>query len=313
MKPALTTIQKVAKAGKVLSRIVFVLCIVLTCLLVIALVFYAIVGDRRLFNIGGVNIYGLIYQNTGIRISYAMMVTAICSGILICAAEIVLSQFAVTYFKHELQDGTPFTYHGAKELKRLGFLAMFIPLGVDLVCGIAMAVVTTATMPPLPGNTANSLRVTVGTGGSFGIGIAMLIVSAFCRHGAQMEESGQWNAARQWNDGQGYANQQQYWSQQSGQPYANSPQQNYGASQQWNGAQQNYGASQQWNGAQQNYGASQQWNGAQQNYGASQQWDDAQQNNGASQQWDDAQQNYYGAQSTDGGFAQGQDPRQEDR
>ena len=256
MKPALTTIQKVCKAGKILSRIVFVLCIVCACLMAFALVFYIVLGDRHL-SIGGVSIYGLIQQETGISISPELMIAALACCVAICIAEVILSQFAVTYFKHELADGTPFTYHGAKELKRLGFLAMFIPLGVSFAAGIVLSAVAMSSMG-MGLNDIKGFRLTIGTDGSFGIGIAMLIISAFCRHGAQMEESRQWPAGgpqgyagqqydQQWNNPQGYANQQwdpnQQWMQQNqmNQQWANQQAQ---ANQQW--ANQQAQANQQW-------------------------------------------------------------------
>ena len=49
----------------------------------------------------------------------------------------MLTKFAECYFKNELRAETPFTLAGAKELQRLGILALAIPLGSSLLGSIA--------------------------------------------------------------------------------------------------------------------------------------------------------------------------------
>lgn len=59
---------------------------------------------------------------------------------ILCAGEAVLAKFAEHYFKRELVDGTPFDLGGAKELRRLGILAICIPIGTQMLAEIIYAV-----------------------------------------------------------------------------------------------------------------------------------------------------------------------------
>ena len=238
MKPAITTIQKLAKAGKIISRIIFILSIVATCLIVFALVFYLVIGDRSLI-VNGLPLEGLILQETGQMIPRPILITALCLAAFACIAEVILSQMAASYFRRELADGTPFTFRGARELKRLGLWAIFLPLGVGLISAVILSVVAAQTT----GIDSVNVRFSIESS-SIGTGIFLLVVSVFCRHGAETQPA-------QYQQGQPYGGQYQQnpqwapdpqWTQQQvNQQWANQQAQ---ASQQW--ANQQAQASQQW-------------------------------------------------------------------
>ena len=228
-----------------MSKIVFILCIVGLCMCVLSLVMFLIVGDRSL-KIGGVNIYGMIAQETGVSVSPAMVYTALGCAIITCLSETILAKMAMNYFSRELADGTPFTFRGAKELKRLGLLTIFLPLGVAFVCAIVFGAVTVmSTGSELSKNT----QINVGTGTSIGLGIGMLIVSVFCRHGAETQQSmnGQYGAGQQYGANTQYGTNPEWnpnpqWNQQqTNQAWANQQAQ---MNQQW--ANQQAQANQQW-------------------------------------------------------------------
>ncbi len=231
MRPAITTIQKLAKAGKVISRIVFILSIVATCLIVFGLVFYLVIGDRSLV-VNGIPLEGLILQETGQLIPRPILITALCLAAFACIAEVILSQMAASYFRRELADGTPFTFRGAKDLKRVGLWAIFLPLGSALISAIVLAVVAASTT----GVDSVHVRFSIESS-SIGTGIFLLVVSVFCRHGAETQQGQagpQAGMGQQWTPQMGYTNQQ--W---------NANQQSYN-NQQGYGEQQNY-ANRQWN------------------------------------------------------------------
>ena len=92
----------------------------------------------EVFKLGGVTIHSIIDSHS--HMSMPALYTAMAVGIVLCAAEAVLSKFAELYFKNELADGTPFTMRGAKELMRLGVLTIMIPLGMVIVCSIGVAI-----------------------------------------------------------------------------------------------------------------------------------------------------------------------------
>ena len=230
----------------------FVLCIVGLCLSGLALIMFSILGNRAL-TVGGVNIYGLIWEETGVAVSGAMVIAALVCAILSCVSEIILSKKAINYFTDELAVGTPYTFHGAKELKKLGLMTIIIPLVTTLVCSIILSIVTHVSLGELSEEASRGMKITVGSS-SIGLGIAMLICSLFCRSGAEIQQGmgQQYDAGQQYTGRQYGANTQygtnpqwnpdpQWTQQQTNQAWANQQAQ---MNQQW--ANQQAQANQQW-------------------------------------------------------------------
>ena len=173
---SLKVIQTLAKIGKVLSKIGFIFCIIGFCGCIIG-VLGLVVGVEAL-NVGGVTLRNIIETNA--EMNMPTLYAAMAVGILFCAAEAVLCKFAETYFKNELADGTPFTLRGSKELLRLGILNVAVPLGTVIICAIVIAVAGIF-YPEIEKPSFDGY-------GSFGIGIFMMILSLFCRYGAELNE-----------------------------------------------------------------------------------------------------------------------------
>ena len=170
------TIQTLAKIGKIISKIIYVCCIVGFCGCIVGIVSLAVGAET--FKLGGVTIHSMIENNEGMNLPtlYASMAV----GLLFCAAEAVLCRFAEIYFKNELADGDPFTLRGAKELLRLGILTIAIPLGTGIVCSIGVAIADNV----YPGIE----KLSVGEFSSVGLGVMMIVLSLFCRYGAELNE-----------------------------------------------------------------------------------------------------------------------------
>ena len=172
----LNTIQVLAKIGKIVSKIIFVFCIVGFCGCAAGILSLAI--GTEAFRLGGVTIRGLIENSSGM--DAPTMYAAMASGMVVCAAEAVLCKFSEVYFRNELADGTPFTRHGAKELLRLGILAIALPLAAAILCSIGADIAGVA----YPGLDTLSF----GEGSSAGLGIMLIVLSLFCRCGAELSE-----------------------------------------------------------------------------------------------------------------------------
>ena len=172
----LKTIQTLANIGKVFSKIIFVCCIVGFCGCIVGIVSLALGAET--FKLGGVTIHSMIENEAGMSLPtlYASMAV----GLLFCGAEAVLCKFAEAYFKHELADGDPFTLRGAKELLRLGILTVAIPLGTVIVCSIGVAIADNM----VPGID----KLSIGEFSSVGLGVMMIVLSLFCRYGAERNE-----------------------------------------------------------------------------------------------------------------------------
>ncbi|MCQ4023265.1 MULTISPECIES: hypothetical protein [unclassified Ruminococcus] len=175
MKNSLKTIQVLAQIGRVLSKIAWICCIVgaAGCLIGIASL---AVGVDEVFKIGGVTIYGLIKNETGM--SVGSMYASMAVGMILCLGEIALALFAERYFKNELKAGTPFTLAGANEMTRLGILAICIPVGTTIVAEIAYQVINAVFL--------NVERMNIDNFVSVGLGIAFLVMSVVLRYGAQL-------------------------------------------------------------------------------------------------------------------------------
>ena len=105
----LKTLQGLSKAGKILSTIAFVCCIIGACGCVIGLLCLII---------GGSTVADFI-ESTG-KVSIGTVYASIVIGLILCISEIIVSRSARLYFIHELDAGTPFTFDGANELLKLG-------------------------------------------------------------------------------------------------------------------------------------------------------------------------------------------------
>ena len=177
MSKSLKTIQVFAKIGKILSKIVFICCIVGAAFCLVALVAVAM-GVTGAMEFGGINIHGLIEENAGISVNsmYALMVV----GVVACVCEGIVAKFAEVYFEHELAAGTPFTFDGAREMLRLGIIAAAVSLGGNVVISIIREIMSYA----MTG--VQELSVEIGT--SVGIGVAFIIVSFICKYGAEQAE-----------------------------------------------------------------------------------------------------------------------------
>ena len=172
----LITIQTLAKIGKAFSKIIYVCCIVGFCCCIVGIVSLAIGAET--FKLGGVTVHSMIENKAGMNLPtlYASMAV----GLLFCASEAVLCKFAEIYFKNELADGNPFTLRGAKELMRLGILTVAIPLGTVIICSIGVSIADNV----YPGID----KLSIGEFSSVGLGIMMIVLSLFCRYGAELNE-----------------------------------------------------------------------------------------------------------------------------
>ena len=172
----LKALQILAKIGKILSTIVFVVCIVGASLCILGITCLAIIPDG--IQIGGTTIRGLVEQKAGWSLATCHL--AMTQGIILCAGEAVLAKFAERYFDNELKAGTPFTFEGAKELMRLGILAICIPIGTAILAAIAYGIFRAVTKDVTDPDLDNSTSVILG--------VMLIVGSLLCRHGAEVSE-----------------------------------------------------------------------------------------------------------------------------
>lgn len=177
----LKTIQTLAKIGKIVSKIIFVFSVIGFCGCFIGII--GLAAGVETFTLGGVSIHSIIEERSGM--SMAALYASMAVGALFCAAEAILCKFSEIYFKNELEDGDPFTLRGAKELLRFGILAVAIPLGTSMICSIAIAIASHF-YPDINGLSTEGFS-------SVGIGVMLIVLSLFCRYGAEQKEQKEQN------------------------------------------------------------------------------------------------------------------------
>lgn len=174
---SLKTIQSLSKLGKILSKIMFICCIVGICGCLVGAL-GMLLGDWAV-KIRGMTLHSFLQTEAGVL--SGTIWAAILTGILLCAGELVVSRMACRYFTHELAAGTPFTQEGAKELLRLGVYAVAVPVGTTVLAQIACELVQQFAPE------AQKLHLD----GSDGItlGVMFIVLSLFCRYGADLQSS----------------------------------------------------------------------------------------------------------------------------
>ena len=166
-------IQTLAKIGRVISKVIFIICLVCFCLCICGII--SLAAGAQKIDIGGVTISGMIEDEAGVSVGtmYAGMTVAA----ILLAAECVLAKFSEHYFNRELGDGTPFTLGGSKELMRLGILAVCIPIGARIIASIVTEIFE---------KTMSGVELMdMGSSGSVAIGVMMIVGALICRYGAE--------------------------------------------------------------------------------------------------------------------------------
>lgn len=170
-------LQTLAKIGKIFSKIVSICSLIGAIFCAVGLVMLPF-GEAGVLKLGGVSIYGLIVNRTGVALESLYPVLA--AVLLVCAGQVVTARFAWQYFRHELQAGTPFTPDGAKELLRLGIVTACVPLGAQIASQIVSSI-----LAQLVGIEET---YPLESGSSVGLGIALIVMSLLCQYGASLHQ-----------------------------------------------------------------------------------------------------------------------------
>ena len=175
----LETIQKLSRLGKVLSKIVFIFSLIGAIGCAAGFVSMALLPES--FQLGSVTIQGLVDLTDEVNPNEVYSAMAV--GMITFTAEAILAKLAERYFHRELEAGTPFTFAGAKELKRLGVCAIVIPIAAL----VAAEIVHNLMQQFLTGIGSLDLAES----GSVGLGIMMIVASLLCKYGAELTQQGE--------------------------------------------------------------------------------------------------------------------------
>lgn len=173
----LNTIQTFSKIGKLLSKIIYICCIVgfIGCIVgIIAM----LIGSHAA-KISGTTLHSVLASEAGS--SVGTLSVAIAAGLILSVGEFFVARMAYRYFSNELNAGTPFTLEGANELMHLGISVIWIPLVSIILTQIAQEVIAQFM--------ENVELLSLDGYGSVMLGVAFIIMSLLCKCGAELVKS----------------------------------------------------------------------------------------------------------------------------
>lgn len=177
MDKSLKAIQVSARIGQILSKIVFICCIVGICGCAVGIITMAIVGSDH-FVIAGVDIYVYAAEKADMKVSD--ICCAMIIGLVFCAAEMLISKKGELYFAHELEAGNPFTTAGADELLKLSIYCLVVPIIAAIGAAIAVAVCAAYF--------GEIYKPDFSGFWSLGLGLGLMFLSVVFRYGASLRK-----------------------------------------------------------------------------------------------------------------------------
>ncbi len=169
MKSSLIALQRLCRTGKVLSRIFYVLSVVVAVIATVFLLLILlssslhdkvekIVSSHSFYNIA--TLYGL---------SVVTVVLAI--------GEAIKAKKAENYFKLELEAGTPFKEELSKKMRGLGLAVIIVPIISYTISHVIYHILSASLsgMAPLELNASGSIT----------LGVMFLVLSLITRYGAE--------------------------------------------------------------------------------------------------------------------------------
>ena len=131
---SLITVQKWAKAFKIIATVVLIICLVAVAMSLLGMIFGdAVMGT--IATVGNVNIKGIAeLEDFDMENLTLYFLCAVIELGAVCAILIT----AIVYLKKELASGTPFTYEFAKNTRTLAILTLALPIAADLLTSLIL-------------------------------------------------------------------------------------------------------------------------------------------------------------------------------
>lgn len=175
MSKTLKSIQKIAKWGRALSKIVYVFSIIGVVICALAFVILLVASffgggeSRPLFVVGGRVLATISITDSRV----GQMAFALC----MCIAEVRVSRKAVRFFVKELEEKNPFTFDSAERLKKLGVSVIVTPLIASIVGEIVFVILDKLSSVPQ--------ETPVDTAINVSLGIMFIVTSLILKYGAE--------------------------------------------------------------------------------------------------------------------------------
>ena len=165
MSKNLEIVQKTAKVLGIISKVVYVLCIVGAVGSLVGLVALCFANSNPDFAVK-------IQQES--EYTGRQLIGFCIIGLVNSIIWVVVSKSHRDYFMMEQNDGNPFTQEGAKAFRTLGIMNIVAPM---------IAVIATAILEAI-----FKVNTDIRPDAGFGLGVAMILISFVLAYGAELEE-----------------------------------------------------------------------------------------------------------------------------
>lgn len=171
---SLKIIQTLAKIAKIVSKVLFICCIVGACGCVLGVIALAFGVQEMKFGERSLEIILMEEANTTVNTLYAIMVV----GIILSTGEAVICKLAENYFAKQLEAGSPFDFSFAKSTLKFGIFVVCIPL-----IAMFLSIVCHAIMRECLSNVA---AMNLADYSSVGLGVVFIVLSLVYKYGAEV-------------------------------------------------------------------------------------------------------------------------------
>jgi hypothetical protein len=161
----LEIVQKTSKVLGILSKIGYICSIVGAAICLVGISVLVIAGRNPEI---------VMKIQEGANLTLKQTIGACVVGLVYCLSAILVTKWHMNYFLMEQKEGTPFTEEGAKAFRTLGIVNIVAPLSAVIIASILEAIF----------KCPHEARPDV----SFGLGIAMILLSFVFAYGAELEK-----------------------------------------------------------------------------------------------------------------------------
>lgn len=171
MRTPLSTIQILHRTGRILSRLAFAVSVIAVVSCTAAVICLTLGVEETASFLASLSVFD---GNTGCM--YHILISAAVTAL----GEAVVAKQAVSYFKAELNAGTPFNGGNALRLRKLGIITIVIPLVTAVISDVLYEIL-------IRKFDYFDSGISYATGGSIAIGVMFIILSVLCRYGAELD------------------------------------------------------------------------------------------------------------------------------
>lgn len=172
MSKYLSWIQTIAKVGKIVCKVLFILCLVGAIGSLVGLVSILALETASLLDLG------FLSEEKGENF-FSLSVFSCINGVITCVGMAILTRMGERYLENEMKAGTPFTEEGSRELFRFGIATLIVSAATSVASSIALGIVSLLNQTPIEAFDATS-------GLSIEFGLLWLLLSLVFRYGAEL-------------------------------------------------------------------------------------------------------------------------------